>query len=206
MDSLTAVHTCYHIQGLSLRCAFSFQTLSGHITLFGADSVGAKFPAVYQLTPAEFAGTSVLQTHKMGNWAHKCLFALQFGICIHSDGFFHVQMRGTQEQNGCPQVRGVVPLKTHTSFQSPAENVRNARKTGREWMYHHLASQVQSPVPKAPATPVPSKRISSQSFFFFSFPITKDLGEVSQNQLANINTTAVMNVRSVYIVTVFGIL
>lgn len=62
--------------------------LSGDSTLFGADSVGAEFPAGYQLTPAEFAGTSVLQTHKMGNWAHKCLFALQFGICIHSDGFF----------------------------------------------------------------------------------------------------------------------
>lgn len=84
--------------------------------------------------------------------------------------------------------------------------MRNARKTGREWMYHHLASQVQSPVPKAPATPVPPKRTASQSFFFFSFPITKDLGEVSQNQLTNINTMAVMNVRSVYIVTVFGIL
>lgn len=64
--------------------------LSGDSTLFGADSVGAEFPAGYQLTPAEFAGTSVLQTHKMGNWAHKCLFALQFGICIHSDGFFSI--------------------------------------------------------------------------------------------------------------------
>jgi hypothetical protein len=82
--------------------------------------VGAKFPAVYQLTPAEFAGTSILQTHKMGNWAHKCLFALQFGICIHSDGFFHVQMRGTQVQNGCPHGRRV-PLKTYISFQNPVE-------------------------------------------------------------------------------------
>lgn len=86
-DLLLAVHTWYHNEGLSLRWTLS-ATLSGDSTLFGADSVGAKFPAGYQLTPAEYAGTSVLQTHKMGNWAHKCLFALQFGICIHSDGFF----------------------------------------------------------------------------------------------------------------------
>lgn len=119
-------------------------TLSGHITLFGADSVGAKFSAVYQLTPAEFAGTSVLQTHKMGNWAHKCLFALQFGICIHSDGFFHVQMRGTQVQNGCPQVRGV-PLKTHTSSQNPAKHVRSAKESRQGVDTHHLPSQVNSP-------------------------------------------------------------
>lgn len=78
--------------------------LWGDRTLFGADSVGARFPAGYQLTPAEFARTSVLQTHKMGNWAHKCLFALQFVYTVMD--FFHVQMWWIQVQNRCPQEGG----------------------------------------------------------------------------------------------------
>lgn len=106
--------------------------------------------------------TSVLQTHKMGNWAHKCLFALQFGICIHSDEFFHVQMRGTQVQTGCPQVRRV-PLKTHTSFQNPAKHTRSAKESRQGIDTDHLPSQVNSPAP--------SKQRDSQSccFLFFDF-------------------------------------
>lgn len=103
--------------------------LWGDSTLFGADSVGTRLPAGYQLTPAEFAGTSVLQTHKMGNWAHKCLFALQFGICIHSDGFFScANVVDTSAKWMCSRRRG--PLKTYISFQKPAGNLRSATKIG----------------------------------------------------------------------------
>lgn len=75
--------------------------------------------------------TSVLQTHKMGNWAHKCLFALQFGICIHSDGFFSCANVGDASAKWMSS-KGV-PLKTYISFQNPARNSRSARKIGA-WM------------------------------------------------------------------------
>lgn len=147
----------------------------------------------------------------MGNWAHKCLFALQFGICIHSDGFFHVQMRGTQVRNGCPQGRRV-PLKTQPSFPSPAKTGRRARKIGREWTRCHLDSSGNVPrehssfiAPPPHTHPRKAEGQPSELWLLLFETITKDLRKVSKNQVTNINTRAVTYVGSFDILTVFGI-
>lgn len=77
--------------------------------------------------------------------------------------------------------------------------MRRARKACRDT--GHLPSQV-----KSPGNTVPSKVLSLHSRGIARvFIITKDLGKVAQNQLININTLAVMCVRSFYVLSEFGI-